>query len=104
MKESMGKIPLTNALSTTDISKLKIYSFDGAIYHASIVLAQGEFFIDSNDGKLLKARSLMEMRKLGAGVDSKETSLIQQSAYDEMIGQPTRTAANTLDVQLVNLN
>jgi hypothetical protein len=96
MKKSLSTLSQYFSLDT-----LIIHSLDMCLYQASVLIeADGEeCWICDNNGKLLKTHSIIEMQKHCSVLKVKQQRLRQRSAYDEMVGGPTK-CDNTLEVPL----
>ncbi len=77
-----------------------VHSLDLALYQVSVVIDGAEHLLTSEDGRPLRGRSLQQVREILAPLPVASLVLRQQSAYDEMIGQPAREGDNTLEVPL----
>lgn len=82
------------------IDKVIIHSLDQCIYQASALIDGEEQMLADSKGKLLRSHNLLEMQTLFEMLPVERFVLRQQSAYDEMINQPIRQGANTLEVPL----
>ena len=82
------------------IDKLVIHSLDLALYQVSVVVDGEEHFVTDDKGYLLRAFSIVELQKQCRRLKAKQQVLRQQSAYDEMVGQPVRGSSNLLEVPL----
>ena len=82
------------------IDRLVIRSVDLSLYIAVAEMAGDDCLITNNDGSTLKTRNLLEMKQALAGLPFDELVLRQESAYDEMVGQPDREGSNALEVGL----
>jgi len=82
---------------------LTIRSLELALYQAEVRLAGVERLLCDQYGKPLRFRTLQAAREALSVLNASSLQLIQQSAYDEMIGQPGRDQANTLAVPLAPL-
>jgi len=96
----MNPLHLTEIHHLNQPMNLIVESLENNLYQAFIEVADEECLILDNDGKPLSAHSLGEMHEYLEGFRFKKAWLRQQSAYDEMIGQPIRAADNTLKVPL----
>jgi hypothetical protein len=79
---------------------LIIHSIDMAGYQATVVIDRHEHLLMGHNDKPLSHQSLMHMREALQSMPVATISLRHQSAYDEMINQPQRQHANTLEVPL----
>ena len=82
------------------IDRLVIRSVDLSLYIALAEVAGDEYLITNNDGSTLKTRNLLEMKQAVSGLPFAQLVLRQESAYDEMVGQPGREGSNALEVGL----
>jgi hypothetical protein len=82
------------------VDKLIIHSLDLCLYQASAWIHEQEYFLVDATGRHVRTHSLAEMVALLEGVEATEFCLHQQSAYDEMLGQPVRQQANLMEVPL----
>jgi hypothetical protein len=93
-------IKLTELKRRGRLEKVAIRSMDLSLYQAEIVLDGRRQLIADKDGKPLRSFNLLDMKKQLAGLEIAELVLVQDSAYDEMIGQPGAAGGNTLEVPL----
>ena len=84
------------------IEKVVIHSVDLSLYLVSILVDQKEHYITDAKGRLLRSHNILELQALFERLPVESMVLRQQSAYDEMVGQPLKTAANTMEVPLGN--
>jgi hypothetical protein len=97
MKPKLTLEQLTGVL----LDKVVIDSFEGSIYQAAIVAVdQSEQPLWLTEQQRLRCRNLTEIRELLAPLTIDHLYLRQNSPYDEMIGQPTRSEPNTLLLEL----
>ncbi|MCY7295893.1 DUF6482 family protein [Alteromonas sp. a30] len=82
------------------IQKLVINSIDQAIYQAIVVIDNHEHVVWENSENVLRARSVMALRESFEPLGIDNIVLRHESAYDEMVGQPPKTANNRLEVPL----
>jgi hypothetical protein len=79
---------------------LIIHSIDMAGYQATVVIDRHEHLLMGHNDKPLRHQSLMHMREALQSMPVATISLRHQSVYDEMINQPQRQQANTLELPL----
>lgn len=91
---------LYKQLSTIRIEKLIINSLEQALYQAIVVVDDVEHVVWQSDEKTLTTRNLTKMREHFEKLDIAEIVLRHESAYDEMVGQPTKNGNNRLEVPL----
>lgn len=84
------------------IEKAIIHSIDVALYQASLVIDGEEKYLADHEGKLLRYRNKLDFQALFKNLPIAAVVLRQQSAYDEMVGQPLRDGDNILEVPLGN--
>ncbi len=82
--------------------ELQIHAVEGGIYVASAQLS-GETVPLYHCGRRLVSRNLTALRQTLSLSRCRRVSLIQLSAYDEMLGQPCTQASNTLQLPLAPL-
>lgn len=82
------------------LDKLIFHSIDLSLYQLSAIIEGEEHYVSDESGALLRAFNLVELQKLAAKVNARETVLRHNSAYDEMIGGPEKIGQNTLEVPL----
>ncbi|MCG8671426.1 MAG: DUF6482 family protein [Pseudomonadales bacterium] len=94
------KIALSQLMTMQPLQKVVIHSLDCALYQVSIVQDLCEFFVTDDKGKMLRTHSISDMQRFFLGLEVESMALRQQSAYDEMIGQPIKEDSNALEVPL----
>jgi hypothetical protein len=82
------------------IERVIIRSINCSLYQAMAVIDGKEQLIKQAPGKTLMARNIADIKEQLALLTIEKLILQHQSAYDEMIGQPFRDQANTLEVGL----
>ncbi|HDM8195349.1 TPA: hypothetical protein P0E36_001472 [Vibrio harveyi] len=93
-------MPLSKLEKFFYIDKLVIHSLDLALYQVSVLVDGEEHFVTDDKGKFLRAHSILELQKQCRNLKTNKQVLRQQSAYDEMVGQPSRSGTNELEVLL----
>ena len=93
-------MPLSKLEKFFYIDKLVIHSLDLALYQVSVLVDGEEHFVTDDKGKFLRAHSILELQKQCRNLKVNKQVLRQQSAYDEMVGQPSRSGTNELEVLL----
>lgn len=93
-------MPLSKLEKFFYIDKLVIHSLDLALYQVSVLVDGEEHFVTDDKGKFLRAHSILELQKQYRNLKANKQILRQQSAYDEMVGQPSRSGTNELEVLL----
>lgn len=88
------------ALGKRRIDRLVIESVDLSLYIAHAEIAGRRHLIIGPNGKTLKTRNLLDMKRALASLHARERVLIQHSAYDEMLGQTVASADNRLEIRL----
>ncbi|MEP0203991.1 MAG: DUF6482 family protein [Halioglobus sp.] len=94
------KRTLKDLASGGHIDRLVIRSMDLSLYIALAEVAGDECLITNNDGSTLKTRNLLDMKQAVSDLPFGELVLRQESAYDEMVGQPGKDGSNALEVGL----
>ncbi|MFN2327737.1 MAG: DUF6482 family protein [Chromatocurvus sp.] len=82
------------------VQKLVIESVDLSLYIAQATVDDDVYLVVDEDGKPLKERNLLGMRRHFAGISVAACVLSQRSAYDEMIGHSWQAADNTLEIPM----
>ena len=95
-------MPLSKLEKFFYIDKLVIHSLDLALYQVSVLVDGEEHFVTDDKGKFLRAHSILELQKQCRNLKVNKQVLRQQSAYDEMVGQPSRNNTNELEVLLID--
>lgn len=93
-------MPLSKLEKYFYIDKLVIHSLDLSLYQVSVVIDDEEHYVTDDKGQFLRAFSIVELQKQCRKLKAKHQVLRQQSAYDEMVGQPSRDSSNLLEVPL----
>ncbi len=94
------KISFRQAQSASQPMRAVIRSLDQALYQVTLVLDGEERLLTENSGRVFRRHSLLEVREALQRLPLSSLVLRQDSAYDEMIGQPARDGDNTLEVPL----
>lgn len=95
-------ISLKSLQQQSGIEKVIIHSLDCALYQVSVVIEGQELYLTDEQGKLLRSHNKMSLQTLFNGLPFRKMVLRQQSAYDEMVGQPLRQEDNFMEVPLGN--
>ncbi len=94
------KITLQQLQNSVGLTRMVVHSLDFSIYLAYAEFADEAFLVTEVDGKLLRTSNLTAMKQRLADIAMPGLFLRHQSAYDEMVGQPPRAGANTLEIPL----
>lgn len=94
------KITLGQLRASASVERVVIHSIDCSLYIARATVAGIERQVADDSGATLKTRNLLDMKQHLADIAVGELLMQQQSAYDEMVGQPLRDGDNTLQVRL----
>lgn len=94
------KISLQQLQRSVGLTRVVIHSLDFSIYLAYAEFGGDPLLVTEVDGKPLRTRNITEMKQRLAAVPLPALFLRQQSAYDEMVGQPVRMGDNALEVPL----
>lgn len=84
------------------IDKAIIHSLDMCLYQASVIVEGAEYYVADKNGKLVRSFNILDLQAMLAQLPVANIVLRQQSAYDEMIAQPVREQANTIELPLGN--
>lgn len=82
------------------IDKACIHSLDMSLYQLSVVIDGAELYVTDDDDRMLRSLNLCQMQALLEDLPVRETVLRQESAYDEMVGQPVRECSNAMEIPL----
>jgi len=77
-----------------------IHSLDQALYQVTIERGGREYLLVENDQRTFRRHSLNEIREALQNLPVASLVLRQRSAWNDMIGQVPREAANTLEIPL----
>lgn len=94
------KIRLNDLLRFGGDYDLTIRSLDLSLYQVEVALAGRARLICDESDRPLRFRTLQAAREALRPLAARSLQLLQQSAYDEMIGQPPREGSNALSVPL----
>ncbi len=92
---------LQNVLS---FEKVIIHSLAPNLYQVSVMIDKEEVFLLDGKGKFLTSHNKQDLQSLFKGKKVDVMVLRQQSAYDEMVGQPIRVSTNCLEVPIGNVD
>ena len=82
------------------LAKVAIRSMDLSLYQAEVEIDGMRQVIADTAGKPLRSFNLLDMKRQLADLDIAQLVLVQESAYDEMVGQPGREGSNAMEVPL----
>lgn len=82
------------------LAKVAIRSMDLSLYQAEVEIDGLRQLIADGAGKPLRSFNLLDMKRQLATLDIETLVLVQESAYDEMVGQPDRDGSNALEIPL----
>lgn len=97
----MNHISMPALRKVTEIEKIVVHSLDQMLYQVSVILGGQEYYVVDKKSKLIRSHNILSIQALFDGLNYKNMVLRQQSAYDEMVGQPPK-GDNTLEVPLGN--
>ncbi|KID55590.1 hypothetical protein N473_17290 [Pseudoalteromonas luteoviolacea CPMOR-1] len=92
------KITLAALGDKATIDKFVVNSLDQALYQLTVCLGDTEYVVVDERGETLRAHNPLALQKRVQHLPYQKMTLRQQSAYDEMIGQPLREGSNQLEV------
>lgn len=93
----MQKIDL-RLLQNRSIDELLVHSLDQSLYLVRVVI-DGQYYDVERKSKSYRSFSVGEIHKDFSNCNIKKFTLLQNSAYDEMVGQPVKEVPNTLMTQ-----
>ena len=94
------KLTFEQFAGLTEPVPVTIHSLDQALYQVTLVIEGKEHLLVENSGRTFRRHTLQQVREALQTLPVASLTLRQQSAYDEMIGQPSREGPNTLEVSL----
>ena len=94
------KITIREFAGLRDRVPVVVHSLDQALYQVTVIVDGTERLLVEDSGRPLRSHSLGRLRDVLRRLPVASLVLRQQSAYDEMIGQPPRQGDNTLEVPL----
>lgn len=94
------KIQLSELQQLAAIDKVIIRSFECSLYQAFAVINDQELVIYEDGQQRLCRRNAGAIKEALASLEIHNLLLQQQSAFDEMIGQPLREGSNMLELPL----
>ena len=80
------------------IQKVIVHSLDLALYQVSVMINNVEYYVKETESDFLRAHNPLAIQKRFSDIAYIDMVIRQTSAYDEMVGQPVKCAANTLEV------
>jgi len=101
-----GLSDLAVKLTFAEFSKLEhpvpvvIHSLEQALYQVTVTIRGKSHLLVENSGKTFRCHSLQQAREALHTLPVSSLTLRQQSAYDEMVGQPIREVENVLEIPL----
>ena len=96
----MEKITLNQLLDRGVIDELFIHSLENCLYVVRARVGECHYKVCRSMGRSYSHRSLEAIKEDFQNADVKAMWLVQQSAYDEMVGQPGKSASNQMMVPL----
>ncbi|WP_430462817.1 DUF6482 family protein [Thalassolituus sp. LLYu03] len=94
------KLSLRELSQLAFIPKIIIRSLDLCLYQALAEVDGREWLVTDNQGRPLKANSLLALQAVFDDLRVERMVVRHESAYDEMINQPVRALSNRLEVPL----
>lgn len=94
------KLLLKDFNSGQQLEKVIIHSLDGSLYQASALVDGAELLIWITEREPLRTRNLIAMKEAFAHLRVDQLVMRQDSAYDEMVGQPLKPESNRLEIPL----
>lgn len=82
------------------IDKVIIHSLDFSRYQVSVEINGTEEYVTDDAGQFLHSNNKITLQEMFDDMVYARMVLRQESAYDEMVGQPTREDSNRMEVPL----
>ncbi|WOD06851.1 DUF6482 family protein [Marinomonas sp. GJ51-6] len=89
--------------SVFSFEKVVIHALAPNLYQVSVMMDGEEVFLLDGKGKFLTSHNKQDLQELFKDKQVGAMVLRHQSAYDEMVGQPTRESTNCLEVPIGTL-
>lgn len=83
----------------TTLERVIIHSVDLSLYLVSVIIDDEEHYVVDDNDRPVRSHNKLALQSLFDRHEVKAMVLRQQSAYDEMVGQPVKES-NTLEVSL----
>ena len=94
------KLSINEFAELPGVADVTIHSLDVALYQVTVALQTGPHVLVDKHGKVIRHRNLQHVREMLHVLPVRNVVLRQESAFDEMIGQPSREGSNALEVQV----
>ncbi|KXF83429.1 DUF6482 family protein [Enterovibrio coralii] len=94
------KMALSKLEKFFHINKLVFHSLDLCLYQASVVVGEDEYLVCDDKENLIRAHSLIDIQRLCRKIKADQQVLRHESAYDEMVGAPSKGEGNALEVPI----
>jgi len=94
------KILYDDLLKLGSVPRMVIESYDLCLYQCFVDFGEGERLVWKTAKKTLTTHNLTAMREKLSKLKPREVFLRQSSAFDEMIGQPSKSGGNELLIPL----
>jgi hypothetical protein len=95
----MKKLLYANLGLHQPLARAVVHSLDGSLYQLSVQIGDQEHLVWASSDRPLRTRNILELKEKLVGLEIGELVLRQNSAYDEMVGQPD-SGDNRLEVPL----
>ena len=94
------RITLTELQHSPPVDKAIINSTERCLYYLSVEIGGEEYLVMDKQNRTLNARNKLDLQKVAEAVSARRIVLRHESAYDEMVGQPSGGQGNRLEVPL----
>ena len=94
------KLTIAQFAALPDVADVTIHSLEQALYQVTVSLPTGSHLLVDKKGVTIRSRNLQSMREMLKVLPVRSITLRQESAYDEMVGQPVRESSNALEVNI----
>lgn len=84
--------------------RARVHSLERSLYQVTVFVDGREQLLLDAGGQIFRRRSINAVREALEELVLEELVLRQESAFDEMIGQPCRQGGNALEVPLATRN
>ena len=93
-------IKLSQLYNLQPLEKVIITSIDISLYQVLLKVGEEEYPIVDDKGEFVRSFNILDLKKLFRPFSYGEMVLRQESAFDEMVGQPDKSSSNRLEVPL----
>lgn len=94
------RITLIKLQHSPPVDKAIINSTERCLYYLSVEIGGEEYLVVNKQKRALSARNKLDLQQIAESISARRIVLRHESAYDEMVGQPSGGQGNRLEVSL----